>query len=122
MKHQRENSPKAVGPYSQTVKANGLVFCSGQIGIDPTTNEIVVGIEAQTNRVLKNLRLILADAGSGLNQVVKTTIYLVNMADYAKVNEIYGQYFGKIKPARATVGVSSLPKGVLIELDAVATF
>ncbi|KKQ23956.1 MAG: Endoribonuclease L-PSP [Candidatus Roizmanbacteria bacterium GW2011_GWC1_37_12] len=118
----KEVTPKAQGPYSQTVKANGFIFCAGQIGINPVTNIVVEGIENQTHRVLKNLQLVLQEAGSNLDKVVKTTIFLVNMADLVKVNEIYASYFKKNKPARATVGVNSLPKGVLIEIDAVATF
>ena len=112
--------PKALGPYSQTVKANGLIFCAGQIGIDPSTYEVVEGIENQTHRVLKNLQLVLEESGLGLDKIVKATLYLANMTDLAKVNKIYSTYFTKYKPARATVGVRSLPKGVLLEIDAIA--
>ncbi len=116
-----EKAPKAVGPYSQTVRSGGFIFCSGQIGIVPGSGEIVPGIEEQTHRVLRNLSLVLSEVGSKLDKVVKTTIYLANIEDYARVNEIYAQYFEKNKPARATVGVNRLPKGVLVEIDAIAS-
>jgi len=115
-----EKVPEAIGPYSQTRKAGNLVFCSGQIGIDPSTGKIVGQIRKQTERVLKNLSLILKEEGLGLKDVVKTTVYLTNIADFPMVNEIYARYFFENKPARATVAVAALPKGVLIEIEAVA--
>lgn len=115
-----DSAPKAVGPYSQAIVSNGLVFCSGQIGLDPEKQTLVEGIEAQTHQVLKNLQAVLEEAGSSLDQVIKTTIYVKDMNDFAAVNEIYGSYFSEHKPARATVEVSSLPKGAIIEIDAIA--
>jgi 2-iminobutanoate/2-iminopropanoate deaminase len=117
---QTENAPKAVGPYSQAIVSNGFIFCSGQIGLDPKTNELVVGLEAQTQQVLKNLSEVLKAGDSSLEQVVKTNIYLADINDYGKVNEIYGQYFAEHKPARAAVAVAHLPKDALIEIEAVA--
>jgi 2-iminobutanoate/2-iminopropanoate deaminase len=116
---QTEKVP-AVGPYSQAVIADNLIFCSGQIGLNGKTGLIVEGIEKQTHQVLNNLTDVLASAGSDVNHVVKTTIFLKNITDFAKVNEIYGSYFSSHKPARATVEVSHLPKDVLIEIDAIA--
>lgn len=114
------NAPVVVGPYSQALEVNGFIFCSGQIGIDPKTNTLVEGIEKQTIQVLKNLEAVLLSAGSKLNKVVKTTIYLKSMNDYALVNKIYGSFFKENKPARVTVEVSRLPKDCLIEIDAIA--
>ncbi len=114
------NAPQAIGPYSQAVRVGNFVFCSGQIGMDPTTGALVVGIEAQTRQVLINLTGVLEEVNVDLSLVIKTTIYVVNMDDFAKVNEIYAEVFGDHKPARATVGVASLPKGALIEIDAIA--
>ena len=113
-------APKALGPYSQAVKVGGFVFCAGQIGIDPKTGELKEGVEEQTRQVLQNLKAVLEASGSSLERVVKTTIYLKNVKDFEKVNKIYAEYFGKIKPARATVEVSNLPKGALVEIEAVA--
>lgn len=110
----------AVGPYSQAVIAGNFIFCAGQIGIDFKTNTIVEGIEKQTHQVLQNLQEVLKAAGTDINHVVKTTMYLTNINDFTKVNEIYATYFTKNKPARSTVEVNHLPKGVLIEIDAVA--
>ncbi len=115
-----DKAPKAVGPYSQAIVSNGLVFCSGQIGIDPKTNELVDDIEDQTRQVLKNLSEVLQASGSSLEQVVKTTVYLADIKDYVTMNEIYGQYFSKHKPARAAFAVSHLPKDALIEIEVVA--
>lgn len=115
-----KKAPEAIGPYSQAIVANGFVFCSGQIGLDPKTGELIEGIENQTRQVLNNLKEVLKASGSGLDKVVKTTIYLVNIADFTVVNVIYGEYFEVHKPARATVEVSGLPKGALIEIDAIA--
>lgn len=116
------NAPKAIGPYSQAIEAGGLIFVSGQIPLIPATGEIVEGsVEVQTARVLENLKAILDAAGSSLENVVKTTVYITNMDDFAKVNGIYGQYFQENPPARVCVEVSKLPKGALVEIDVIAT-
>lgn len=114
-----EDAPKALGPYSQAIEAGGLVFVSGQIAIDPKTNEIKQGIEAQTHQVMENLKAILKEAGLGFEQVVKFTIYLADMEDFASVNDIYGSYLNEPYPARATVEVSRLPKDVRVEMDVI---
>ena len=119
------DAPKAIGPYSQAIRANGLVFVSGQVAIDPTTQEIIGGdAAAQTDRVLRNLSAILKAAGSGLDRVVKSTVFLKNMVDFAAMNEVYGNYFGKhapgAPPARSTVEAARLPKDVLVEIDVIA--
>ena len=116
-------APKAIGPYSQAVEAKGarMLFLSGQIPLDPRTGELVQGgIEEQARRVLENLRAVLAAGGAGLEDVVKTTIFLADLADFAKVNEVYGRRFPKEPPARATVQVAALPRGARVEIDAVA--
>ena len=116
-------APDAIGPYSQGVRARAseFLFLSGQIGLDPQTGELVPGdIEAQTERVLRNLEGVLTAAGGSLDQVVKTTIYLTDMEEFPRVNKVYGKFFGESLPARATVGVSSLPKGALVEVEALA--
>lgn len=111
----------AAGPYSQAVEAGGFVFCSGQIPIDPGTGRLVEsGIGDATRQVMRNLAVVLGEAGLSLKDVVKTTIYLVNLDDFATVNEIYGSFFDGAFPARSTVQVAALPKGAPIELDAVA--
>jgi 2-iminobutanoate/2-iminopropanoate deaminase len=116
-----ERAPKAIGPYSQAIKAGGFLFISGQIPLDPDTGEIVPGgISAQADRVLHNIRNIIADSGATLHDVVKTTVYLADMNDFAAVNEVYAGYFDSEPPARATVQVSRLPKDVLVEIDAIA--
>ena len=116
-----KDAPAAIGPYSQAIKAAGLVFISGQIPLDPASGEITGdSIEAQTERVIKNLEAVLNAAGSDLDKVIKTTIYLTDLSDFAVVNEIYGSYFNDAPPARATVEVSGLPKGVKVEIDAIA--
>ena len=115
-----KNAPEAIGPYSQAIEANGLVFCSGQIGLDPKTGELVQSIESQTRRVMDNLVGVLSAAGTDLSFVVKTTIYLKNISDFPVVNSIYAEYFNTHKPSRATVAVADLPKGALIEIDAIA--
>lgn len=116
-----DDAPAAIGPYSQAVKAAGMVFISGQIPLDPKTGDVIDGdIKKQTERVMDNLKAVLAASDASLDRVVKTTIYLTNLADFATVNEIYGSYFGNNAPARATVEVNNLPKGVGIEIDAVA--
>jgi 2-iminobutanoate/2-iminopropanoate deaminase len=115
------DAPKAIGPYSQAVEANGFVFVSGQIPLDPVTGGIVPGgIREQTKRVMENGKAILVAAGCGMDRVVKATIYLKNMGDFAAVNEVYGTFFTAEPPARATVEVSRLPKDVDVEIDLIA--
>lgn len=115
-----EHAPAAIGPYSQAVKANGFVFTSGQIALDPATGAVVAGgIAEQTARICENLKAVLAAAGSSLDKVVKTTCFLADMNDFAVFNEVYGQYFTE-KPARSCVAVKALPKNVLAEVEAVA--
>lgn len=115
-----KNAPGAIGPYSQAIEANGFLFCSGQIGLDPETGELRPGIEIQTKQVLENLKAIVEAAGLSLENVLKTTIYLKNLSDFQTVNEIYGKFFDPYKPARVTIEVSGLPKGALIEIDLIA--
>ncbi len=115
-----DKAPKAVGPYTQAIVSSGFIFCSGQIGLDPKTNELVEGIDAQTHQVLKNLSEVLKAGNSSLEHVVKTTVYLADIDDYVKMNETYGQYFSNHKPARAAFAVADLPKGALIEIEVVA--
>lgn len=116
-----EKAPKAVGAYAQAVKAQGFVFLSGQIPLDPSTGELVQGdIAAQTRRVLDNLKAVLEGAGTELSKVVKATIYLVDMNDFAVVNQTYAEYFPDAKPARATVAVAGLPRGCRVEIDMIA--
>jgi 2-iminobutanoate/2-iminopropanoate deaminase len=115
------NAPAPIGPYSQAVRVNGFVFVSGQIPVRPDTGEVEgKDIEAQTRQVMKNLASILESAGTGLGSVVKTTVFLVNLDDFPRFNEVYAEYFAGIKPARATVQVARLPKEVLVEIEAVA--
>lgn len=114
-------APAAVGPYSQAVVAGSTIYCAGQIPLDPATGELVAGdAAAQADRVLQNLAAVLKAAGSGMNDVVKTTVYLTDLSAFPAVNEVYARYFSEPFPARATVGVSSLPKGAAVEIDAVA--
>lgn len=114
-------APQAIGPYSQAISANGFVFVSGQIAIDPETGNIVGGAVAeQTERVMTNLKNILAAAGTSLDKVVKATVFLKNMSDFAGMNEVYGKFFTSAPPARATVEVARLPKDVLVEIDVIA--
>ncbi len=116
-----QKAPAAIGPYSQAIKANGFVFASGQIPIDPATQQLIQGdIAAQTERVLTNIREILAAAGSSLDRVAKTTVFLKNMSEFAQMNEVYARFFPKTPPARSTVEVARLPKDVLVEIDVVA--
>ncbi len=117
-----DTAPAAIGSYSQAVKARGLLFCSGQIAIDPETGELETGdVEAQTERVMQNLEAVLRASGSGWDKVVRTTIFLADMADFGKVNAIYGQRFeGMAPPARATVAVRQLPRDVAVEISCIA--
>jgi 2-iminobutanoate/2-iminopropanoate deaminase len=116
-----EKAPAPIGPYSQAVRAGGFVFVSGQIPVDPATGKVVEGgIEAQTHQVMRNLSAILEAAGTGLGNVVKTTVFLSNLDNFSSFNRVYGEYFGAAKPARATVQVAGLPKEVLVEVEAVA--
>jgi len=115
-----DRAPKPVGAYSQAVAAGGFVFVSGQLGIDPKTGGMPEGVEEQARLALGNLKAILEEAGSGLDKVVKVTVYLVDMADFAKVNEVYGAFFPKPYPARAAVAVRELPKGAKVEIEAIA--
>jgi 2-iminobutanoate/2-iminopropanoate deaminase len=116
-----EHAPQAIGPYSQAIKAGGFVFVSGQIPIDPTTGLIVqAGVAAQADRVLQNLKAILSAAGTSLDNVVKTTVFLKSMGDFAAMNEVYARFWKKAPPARSTVEVSRLPKDVLVEIDVIA--
>lgn len=115
------DAPKAIGPYSQGIRANGFVFVSGQVAIDPSTQQVVVGdVSAQTEQVIKNLSGILEAAGTGLDQVVRSTVFLKSMNDFAAMNEVYGKFFNSTPPARSTVEVSRLPKDVLVEIDVIA--
>ena len=116
-----EQAPQAIGPYSQAIRAEGLIFTSGQIAIDPATAQIIGGdVSAQTDRVLKNLAAILQASGSSLEKVLRCTVFLKNMGDFAAMNEVYGRYFKQSPPARSTVEVARLPKDVLIEIDVIA--
>jgi 2-iminobutanoate/2-iminopropanoate deaminase len=116
-----ERAPKAIGPYSQAVISNGWAFLSGQIPLDPATNQIVEGgIGVQTERVIENLKSVLEAAGSSLDRVVKTTVYLKDMGEFAIMNEVYGRYFASNPPARATVEVARLPRDVRVEIDCIA--
>ena len=118
-----DQAPKPIGPYSQGVIAGGLLFLSGQVPIDPKTNELVQGdIEAQTERVLMNLMAVLKEAKMTADHVVKTTVYLADLNDFAKMNAVYARYFGKEPPARSTVQVAALPKAARIEVDVIAAF
>jgi 2-iminobutanoate/2-iminopropanoate deaminase len=116
-----KDAPQAIGPYSQAIKANGFVFVSGQVAIDPSTQQVVAGdVGVQTDRVLRNLSEILEAAGTGLGKVVRTTVFLKDMNDFAAMNQVYGKYFSSSPPARSTVEVARLPKDVLVEIDAIA--
>ena len=116
-----EKAPKAIGPYSQAVIHDGLAYLSGQIPLDPATNQLVSGdITVQTERVLENLKALLEACGSSLQSVVKTTVYLNDMGDFLKMNEVYGRYFAQNPPARATLQAARLPRDVAVEIDAIA--
>jgi 2-iminobutanoate/2-iminopropanoate deaminase len=116
-----DRAPKAIGPYSQAVRANGLLFLSGQVPLDPETGDLVRGtIEEETGRVLQNLNAVLEAAGSGFGKVVRTTVYLVDLTDFAAMNAVYARHFGDARPARSTVQVAALPRGARIEIDVIA--
>ena len=116
------SAPEAIGPYSQAVSASGFVFCSGQVPFEPSSMELVSGsIAEETKRCVQNLEAVLKEAGTDLDNVVKTTIYVTNMDDFAEVNEAYASFFSSEPPARATVGVAALPKGARVEIECIAT-
>jgi 2-iminobutanoate/2-iminopropanoate deaminase len=116
-----DNAPKAIGPYSQAIRAAGLVFTSGQVAIDPATQQVVLGdISVQTERVMKNLSGLLQAAGTSFDKVLRCTVFLKSMGDFAAMNEVYGRYFPAAPPARTTVEAARLPKDVLVEIDVVA--
>ncbi|HEV8702689.1 MAG TPA: RidA family protein [Candidatus Polarisedimenticolia bacterium] len=116
-----DKAPKAIGPYSQGIAASGLLFLSGQVPLDPGTGLLVQGtVQEEVTRVMDNLKAVLEAAGSGLDRVVRTTVYLTSLEDFAAMNEIYARYFGAHRPARSTVQVAALPKGARVEIDAIA--
>lgn len=116
-----ENAPKAIGPYSQAVKANGIVYTSGQIALDPATGELVQGsFEEQVHRVFRNLDAVLREAGSSFDRVLKATVYVTDLANFQALNSIYASYFGDHKPARTTIQAGGLPKGGAVEIDLIA--
>jgi 2-iminobutanoate/2-iminopropanoate deaminase len=117
---QTNGAPAALGPYSQAIRSGDLVFCSGQIGLDPATGELADGVEAQAKRALRNLQAVLDAAGLGLDDVVKTTIFLADIGNFAAVNEVYATFMPEPPPARSTVGIAALPKGALVEIEAIA--
>lgn len=118
-----DNAPKAIGPYEQAIKVGEFVYVSGQIPLDPTSGNLVEGdIKVQTRRVMENLKGILLASGSSLEHVVKATVFLKSIADFAAMNEIYAEYLGAAKPARSTVAVADLPRGALVEIDLIALF
>jgi len=116
-----DKAPKAIGPYSQAIRTESLVFTAGQAGLDPTTGELVEGgIEAQTRQALTNLKYVLEASDSDLNYVVKTTVFLKDMNDFAKMNAVYGEFFSQNPPARSTIAAAALPKGALVEIEVLA--
>ena len=116
-----KDAPAPIGPYSQAIRAGGLIFLSGQIPIDPSTGGLVEGdVAVQTDQVLRNISAVLKAAGSGVSRVVKTSVFLKNLDDFAKFNQVYAGYFGETKPARSTVQAARLPREVLVEIDAIA--
>ncbi|HBG78293.1 MAG TPA: reactive intermediate/imine deaminase [Phycisphaerales bacterium] len=117
-----QNAPAAVGPYSQAIEAGSFVFLAGQIPLDPKTNQLVEGgVDAQTKRVIENIKAVLAEAGSDLTKIVSSTVYLTDMDNFAKMNEVYASYFAEPYPARVTIAVKSLPKNALVEIAVIAT-
>ena len=114
------DAPAAIGPYSQAVRSGEALYCSGQLGIDPATGKLPEGVAAQTEQSLKNIRALLAAAGAGIENVVKTTVFIKNMDDFSKINAVYGQYMTQEAPARGCVEVARLPKDVLVEVEAIA--
>ena len=114
-----KNAPAALGPYSQGIKTDSYLFCSGQLGLDPATGELADGVKAQAERAMKNLQAVAMEAGTTLASVVKTTIFLADMADFATVNEVYGSFFPGDKPARSTIQVAALPKAGRVEIEAI---
>lgn len=118
---QTDKAPKAIGPYSQAIRTEAMIYTAGQTGLEPATGELIAGgVEEQTRQVLNNIRNVLEAAGSSLEHVVKTTVFLKDMNDFAKMNSIYAEYFGENPPARSTIAVAALPKGGLVEIEAVA--
>ena len=118
---QTEKAPKAIGPYSQAIRTDTMVYTAGQIGIDPASGELIaVSVEEQTRQALTNVRNVLEAAGSSMENVVKTTVFLKDMNDFSKMNAIYAEFFGENPPARSTIAVAGLPKGGLVEIEAVA--
>ena len=117
---QTNGAPAALGPYSQAIRTGDLVFCSGQIGLDPATGELAEGVEAQAERALRNLQSVLDAAGLSFDDVVKTTIFLADVGDFAAVNAVYARFMAEPPPARSTIGVGGLPKGALVEVEAIA--
>jgi 2-iminobutanoate/2-iminopropanoate deaminase len=116
-----DQAPKAIGPYSQAIRAGGLIFCAGQVPLDPASMQLVEGdIEVQTRRVLQNLAAVLAAAGSGLERVVKTTVFMQDLGEFARMNAAYGEFFPGPPPARSTVQVAGLPRGARVEIECVA--
>jgi 2-iminobutanoate/2-iminopropanoate deaminase len=116
-----QGAPKAIGPYEQAIKVGDFIYASGQIPLDPSTGDLVEGnIAVQTRRVMENLKAVLTAAGSSLERVVKTTVFLKNISDFAAMNEVYGEYLNNVKPARSTVAVADLPRGALVEIDLIA--
>jgi 2-iminobutanoate/2-iminopropanoate deaminase len=119
--HRSDDAPAPIGPYSQAVEVDGLIFCSGQIALDAKSGEVLKGsVAEQTKKVMANIQAVLESAGLNFNHVVKTTIYLTDMSDFSVVNEIYGAYFKELPPARSTIAVAGLPKGVQVEIEVIA--
>lgn len=119
-KYSTDKAPAAIGPYSQAIESNGFLFCSGQLGMDPVTGEMKTGIEAQMKQILSNIEAVLAAAGLTKENVVKSSIFLIDINEFPLVNDLYASFFGEHKPARSTVGVAGLPKGAVIEIEVIA--